>query len=150
MIKSKPKKEPAIPKDLPKVGKIEKAKVKKEPTPSVATLDRLYSEYIRRFQSCQLHGYGGVNCSTQLQCSHIHSRRFHSIRWNPMNSICACAAHHRWQHDHPTLSTWALEELLGRPHLESLRQMYLSGRKPTPEEKRRIAAWLREEIRRAA
>lgn len=129
-----------------------KPKYKKDPCPSVATLDRLYSDYIRRFQSCELHGYGNVPCSQQLQCSHIHSRTYHSVRWlvEPRNAICACAAHHRWQHNNPTLSTWALEEILGKEHLKELQRKFLVGRKPTPEEKRNIAAFLREEIRRAA
>lgn len=137
---------------LKRKSPIKKTKKKKEPCPSVGVLDRLYSDYIRRFGSCELHGFGGVQCSQQLQCSHIHSRRYHSTRWlvEPRNAVCACAAHHRWQHDHPTLSTWALEEILGKPHLQELQKKFLVGRKPTPEEKRNLAAWLREEIRRAA
>jgi hypothetical protein len=144
--KSKPA---ATPKKVkPKSGV--KRKAKGPIPPSVAVLDRLFSDYIRRFGECQLWKYGGIQCSTQLQCSHIHSRSYHSVRWDVGNANCVCAAHHRWQHNNPTLNTWALEEVWGKEHLEALRDRFLQGRKPTAEEKIEIARWLREELRRAA
>jgi len=130
--------------------KIEKAKIKKAPVPSVAVLDSLFSRYIRRHGECQLWGYGGVTCSTQLQCSHVFSRRFYSVRWDKDNAICACAAHHWWQHQNPVGSTIALQELLGPEHLDALIAKQAAGRKPTPDQKREIAAWLRAELREAA
>ena len=133
-----------------KEPRIPKPKAVKPKTPSRAVLDDLFSRYIRRFGECQFWGVGGIPCSSQLHCSHIHSRTYNSLRWDARNAVCCCAAHHRWQHNHPTLNTWALEELLGREHLEELRDAYLAGKKPTPEEKRAIAAWLREELRKVA
>jgi hypothetical protein len=137
----KPRRKPKIVKSGPYKG---------EKVPSIAVLDRLFSDYIRRFGECQLWKYGEVTCSGNLECSHIHSRNYHSVRWDVRNAICVCSSHHRWQHAHPTCNTWALEELLGKPHLEELRDAYLKGRKPTAEEKIEIARWLREELRRAA
>lgn len=122
------------------------SKRRKQGVPSVAVLDDLFSRYIRRFGECQLWKVGGIPCSQQMHCSHIHSRVYQSVRWDPMNALCVCAAHHRWQHNHPTLNTWALEEILGKPHLEALRDTYLQGRKPTPEQKIGIANFLRQEL----
>jgi hypothetical protein len=136
----KPKKAPKIP----------KAKVKVDEGPSDEVLDALFSKYIRRFGECQLWGYGGVQCSMMLDCSHIISRTYKSVRWDVGNAICACKAHHFWQHKHPVQSTLALIELLGAEHLEALNERYLAGKKPTPDEKRAIAAWLREELKKAA
>lgn len=48
------------------------------------------------------------------------------------------------------MNTWALEVLLGKEHLEELRDAFLNGRKPTPEQKREIAAWLRKELKEVA
>jgi hypothetical protein len=144
----KPVKKPASLK-----AEFSEPKAKKRPKqkcPSVAVLDNLFSLYIRRFGECQFWKVGGIQCSTQLQCSHIHSRRFHSVRWDERNAICVCAAHHHWQHAHPTLNTWALEELLGKAHLEELRDAYLNGKKPTPDQKRAIAEYLREKLKEAA
>lgn len=50
-------------------------------------------------------------CSPQLQWAHIKSRRFRIIRHDPQNSLCLCAAHHRWGHDHPDLFVKRVEEL---------------------------------------
>jgi hypothetical protein len=122
-----------------------KEKPKKPKVPSVAVLDDLFSRYIRlrAANECQLWGYGGVKCSTQMQASHIKSRRFTSLRWHPMNCICACAAHHRAQHDHPDQNRLWLAELLGEEHLEQLQCMFLNGKKPTPAERIEIAKFLR-------
>jgi hypothetical protein len=137
-------------KGLKKTPKIPKPKVKKEKVPSDLTLDTLFSQYIRRFGECQLWKYGGVQCSMMLDCSHIISRTYKSVRWDVDNAVCACKAHHFWQHKHPVQSTLALIEILGPEHMERLNDKYLAGKKPTPDEKRAIAAWLREELKKAA
>lgn len=124
-----------------KVGK-KKTSIK---CPSVAVLDDLFSRYIRAKASfeCQLHGYHEAPCSSQMQCSHIISRRFHSVRWDEGNAVCACAKAHRTQHDHPVASTQWLTGLLGEKHLEDLNKRWRDGRKPTAGEKVEIAAYLR-------
>ncbi len=123
---------------------------RKEKCPSISTLDKLFSDYIRRNGECQLWKFGGIQCSSKMDCSHIKSRRFHSVRWDIGNAICACAGHHMWQHDHPDQSTLALIEILGIEHLDALQQRFLEGRKPTPDQKREIARWLREQLKEAA
>jgi hypothetical protein len=127
---------------------VRKPKPKKEPVPSVAVLDRLFSLYVRKVGECAMWGYGGISCTSTFDCSHIKSRRFHSVRWCPLNALCLCDRHHRWVHDHPDQNGLALVELLGREHLDELQGLYLTGRKPTPDEKRAIAKWLREELKK--
>ncbi len=39
-----------------------------------------------------------------LQWSHIHSKRFKAVKWDPRNSKALCAKCHFWWHDHPTLA----------------------------------------------
>lgn len=59
-------------------------------------LDHEFSEFIRRRGKCQ-------RCSktNNLQCAHIYSRRYKSIRWNPLNALCLCASCHFWAHNNP-------------------------------------------------
>jgi len=123
-----------------------KAKKKKSDTPSIAMLDTVFSLYIRRHGSCQLHGYGDVVCSNQLDCSHIKSRKYMSVRWDIGNAIASCKAHHFWQHAQPDQSTFALLEILGREHLDQLQLRFREGKKPTPDEKREIYRWLKEHM----
>lgn len=64
-----------------------------------------------------------------------------------MNAICACAAHHRWQHDHPLDSIRALEEVLGLTHLELLQAIHRASPKV---DRREIGAFLRAELKKVA
>jgi hypothetical protein len=125
-----------------------KKKATKKPVPSVAVLDRLFSEYVRlrAGNDCQLFGFTGKPCSSQLQCSHIFSRIYHSVRWDPTNAIACCACCHREQHRRPLENAQWLSEVVGPEELQSLRDRWQSGKKPTPEEKRAIKAWLSEKL----
>jgi hypothetical protein len=140
---------PAERKERAAAKALRKPKPQKVKAPSVAVLDSLFSQYIRRNGECQLWGYGGVQCSTQLHCSHIKSRKYTCLRWDARNAIAACAAHHRAQHDHPDQNRLWLVELLGEDHLDDLQCAYLNGKKPTPAERIEIAKWLREKLREA-
>lgn len=127
---------------------VKKPVKRKEPVPSVATLDRLFSLYIRRHGECQLWGYWGVQCSSVMQCSHIKSRRFHSVRWDVGNAICVCSGHHLRQHLEPDANYRALVDLLGESHLDDLQDRFNEGKKLTPDDKRALAKWLREQLKR--
>lgn len=67
---------------------------------SDAVLDSLFSELVRTSANyeCQAWGYHGVRCSCQMQCAHIKSRRYKSIRWDERNALCLCASHHMHYH----------------------------------------------------
>lgn len=121
------------------------AKQKKEKVPSVAVLDDLFSRYIRAraANDCQLAGYGGVQCSTQIQCSHIISRKYNSTRWHPLNALSVCASHHHAQHNHPYQNSQWLDAVVGAEEIMGLYAYWNEARKPTDDEKREIAKWLR-------
>jgi len=120
----------------------------KERCPSVAVLDKLFSDYIRMKSNfeCELWKFGDVRCSSQMQCSHIISRVYQSTRWDVGNAICACAVHHRLQHNQPTLQTEWIKDILGEDHLDALHERHILGRKPTTEEKIEMAKWFRAQI----
>ena len=122
--------------------------------PSVAILDALFRKYVklRDVHECRLWGYGGVVCSTHLDCSHIYSRTYKSVRWDGDNAITCCDNHHRAQHNRPLDNAEWLKELLGDEHLKILREKYLNPPKLTPggtiKWKIELAAWLRAEIKK--
>ena len=63
--------------------------------------DALFSKLIReRDQRCRAAGYK-LGCSTLLQCAHVVSRRYRSVRWDGDNAVALCAAHHVWFTHHP-------------------------------------------------
>lgn len=113
---------------------------------SKATLDALFSQYIRSKDTCEFHGMDGVRCSTQLQCMHLKSRRFLCIRWNPLNAMCGCAAHHAFYTDHPDLFVKAVE-FLAPGRWGAIQILWNEGKKPDMSY---LAAWLRGELKGAA
>ena len=53
--------------------------------------DRLFSLYIRaRDRRCQ-----ACPETTNLQCAHLISRRYHAVRWDPGNAVALCVADHK-------------------------------------------------------
>lgn len=66
--------------------------------PKRIELDRLCKEVVfRRDAFCRRCG----KTSGQQHWAHIYSRRFLSIRWNPLNSMRLCAGCHFWAHQNP-------------------------------------------------
>jgi hypothetical protein len=81
-----------------------------------AKADKLFSEVIRMPGYCEAEGKRWGTCSfKQLQCAHIISRRFNSVRTDTRNAFCLCAGHHRRFTDHPRefshfiTDTWAAD-----------------------------------------
>lgn len=78
-----------------------------------AKCDKLFSEIIRSVGECEASMLG--NCSSQLQCMHIISRRYSNTRTDLRNAFSGCAAHHRFFTDNPRefskfiTQTWAQE-----------------------------------------
>lgn len=78
-----------------------------------AKCDVLFSQIIRSIGECEAAGYAPGQCSQQLQCMHIISRRFSNTRTDLRNAFSGCAAHHRFYTDHPRefskfiTETWA-------------------------------------------
>lgn len=64
--------------------------------------DKLFSQHIRaRDGRCMAEGEAGVSCAGNLQCAHIISRSYKSIRVDPDNALTLCAAHHVYWTHHP-------------------------------------------------
>lgn len=84
--------------------------------PSTKTLDDLCREVVfaRDRYTCQKCGWActvvtysptGKVQAGKLQWCHIFSRQYHSVRWDPDNSLALCSGCHMWQHHNPTLAT---------------------------------------------
>jgi hypothetical protein len=82
----------------------------RKPTKSSLTrkLDKLCSEIVRARGECAW-------CHTKegLECCHIFSRRYRSVRWNLLNLVCLCHKHHFYAHANPILFTEFIKEYLG-------------------------------------
>lgn len=64
--------------------------------------DALFSKLVRdRDGSCQAAGTDLTTCKGNLQCAHIHSRSYKSIRTNFDNAVALCAAHHTYYTHRP-------------------------------------------------
>ena len=69
-------------------------------------LDKICSEIIRSHGKCERCG-----STKSLQCCHIFSRTYRSVRWDLDNLICGCASCHFFWHKNPTLFTdWVYEK----------------------------------------
>ena len=90
-------------------------------------LDAIFSDCVRLAANCcEAHGepmlHGNIQCSDNLECAHIHGRRYQIVRHDPMNAVSLCGAHHRWYTDHPVFFTQWLNRHLGPEHLDILRE----------------------------
>lgn len=80
-----------------------------------AKADKLFSVVIRSVGYCEANGFNDIQCSSQLQCMHIVSRKYNATRCDTRNAFSGCAAHHRFYTDHPRefsrfiTQTWAQE-----------------------------------------
>ena len=90
----------------------------REPTKRSLTrkLDKLCSDIIRG------QGYCAWCKKTEgLECCHIFSRRYRSVRWDLDNLICLCHAHHFYAHSNPVLFAEFVKEYLGRYRYNQLK-----------------------------
>jgi hypothetical protein len=79
-------------------------------------LDKLVSEIVRK------RGYCAWCKKTEgLECCHIFSRRYRSVRWFLGNLVCLCHSHHFYAHSNPVLFTEFIQEYLGDYEYEQLK-----------------------------
>jgi len=62
------------------------------------------------------HEYG------KLECSHIFSRRHHSIRWHPDNATAQCHTCHRKYHEDPWQAQRWLIDMHGQGYMDLLEE----------------------------
>lgn len=82
-------------------------------------LDVICSEIVRSIGCCQK--CGELEYS-KLQCAHIYSRTYRSVRWDLKNLIALCQSCHFWAHRNPILFTEFVKNYLGDYEYESLKQ----------------------------
>lgn len=72
--------------------------------------DKIFSEKVRAVGACELAGLDHLRCSDQLQTMHIVGRANHNLRWDSMNALCGCSAHHIYYTSRPTEFAMLVEE----------------------------------------
>lgn len=70
--------------------------------------DKLFSLWVRESGQCKLEGMDHITCSGNLQCMHVVSRRYFIIRWDRINAMPGCQAHHYYYTNNP----WEWQELI--------------------------------------
>lgn len=102
---------------------LKKKKKKRSKTSIKNECDRLFSRLIRSAGYC-------YRCSSthQLQCAHIVSRSYLSVRWNRKNALCLCSSCHVFFTYHPLEWSFFIDyEFPGR--FAELRELALSYQK---------------------
>ena len=101
----------------------EDSKQQDMPTPTKKSLtnklDKLVSKIVRSHGKCERCGK-----RENLQCCHIFSRTYRSLRWSLDNLLCLCAGCHHWGHKNPILFTEFVREHLGEDNYELLKENY--------------------------
>lgn len=82
-------------------------------------LDKICSELVRMNPCAKC---GEVQYD-KLQCAHIFSRTYRSVRWNPLNLLSLCASCHFWAHKNPLLFTEFVKTHLGDINYEYLKSV---------------------------
>ena len=72
-------------------------------------LDKICSQIIRQNPCARC----GEEQYDKLQCAHIFSRRYRSVRWNLFNMVSLCASCHFWAHGNPVLFGEFVKTYLG-------------------------------------
>lgn len=69
--------------------------------------DKEFRDLVRARGYCQAAAHDTiVTCGPPLQCAHIEGRANFRLRWEPLNALCLCGAHHIWFTEHPI--AWAV------------------------------------------
>src|SRR3990172_8834600 len=72
-----------------------------------------------------------VECWGPLQCMHLVSRRYRSVRWLDKNAVAGCAGHHSYLTPRPDEHYDFCKPLLGREAYDELLHEALNG--PAPD-----------------
>jgi hypothetical protein len=85
--------------------------------------DRMFSRLIRARANwtCARCGKLFLSDRSQLQCSHFHSRRLKSVRFDPENAEALCWLCHHHLDEHPCEHEEWKRQRLGKARFEALR-----------------------------
>jgi hypothetical protein len=107
----------------------------------VKQLDALCREYVflRDRNQC-------VRCGKKknLQWAHVYSRRYRSVRWEPLNSMVLCAGCHLAWHHRPLEAVDWWESWIGVDKINVLRLRFQS---PQRIDQKGLLLWFQEKLR---
>ena len=92
-------------------------------------LDKLVSEKVRGQGEC-----AWCKKNEGLECCHIFSRRYRSVRWDWDNLLCLCHSHHFYSHSNPLLFAEFVKDYLGEEKYVRLKQKARMVKKWTLED----------------
>ena len=92
--------------------------------PNKLKCDKLFSEIIRKAGRC-------LRCSStyNLQCAHIFTRGYYTIRWDLDNAVCLCSKCHVYFTFKPLQWEDFIRPHIGETKWQELRQKALAYRK---------------------
>ena len=107
-------------------------------------IDTLFSQYIRQLAdfTCE---YCGQKKS-KMECSHFHSRRKKSVRWDYDNAACLCFSCHTYLGGNPYAHTKWFEKRLGSQRFEQLNIRAEMLLKVTPAVREQITADIKKHL----
>jgi len=109
----------------------------------ISPADKAFSECVRAAAGeCERCGKGG-----RLECSHIFSRSYRTIRWAKDNAMAKCFTCHKWWHSEPTESGAWFRELKGDGFVDILIEKKNNKFKVTKLEEKDIAKHYREQLK---
>ncbi len=99
--------------------------------------DVAFSLWVRSIGVCEAAGEGN-GCKGNLQCAHVLTRGYSSIRWDPRNALSLCAGHHIFFTHRPIAWTDFIVAKLGQAHWDELRRLAITPA-PTPDYRELLA-----------
>ena len=81
-------------------------------------LDKIVSDITRASGLC---AWCGSSDYSKLQCAHIYSRKWKSVRWDLKNVVCLCASCHFYGHQNPIAFTDFIKGYLGEYEFQQLK-----------------------------
>jgi len=110
----------------------------------VDPLDVLFSQVVRARANytCEYCGQSGK----KMECSHFHSRRKRSVRYDLGNCACLCFSCHTYLGGNPYVHTEWFKKRLGSVKFEQLNIRAEMLVKATPQFKAEIKAYLQEQL----
>jgi hypothetical protein len=93
--------------------------------------DKAFSLWVRSIGVCEAAGTR-FECKGALQCAHVLTRGYSSIRWFPGNALSLCQGHHMYWTHRPSEWESFIVAKLGQAHWDDLRRLAITPA-PTPD-----------------
>lgn len=121
--------------------------------PSIATLDREFSKFIRLRDSQEFdgHAFRCITCKQvkpyeQADAGHFLGRQYYATRWNPINVQAQCRFDNRFNEGMKDVFKSALVSKYGLHEIEGMIALHKRGRKPKPFECVEILARIKSDL----